>query len=395
MAKPAFVGPHAHLNLITLFLKWMFFEGKMRGLFEILFGAGVVLLTGRAEKRGAGAGIADIYMRRNMWLTFIGWVHGTFLWGGDIIFKYGLCGLAFLYPFRKLTPKTLLLVGAFLSLLAGTYGYMKVWGGIDDLLWNREAAVITSRIQTGEQPTSNQRQLLERWQQRVEKEKIARAEADKGTPDVQGGYLTNLLKDGIYYGRAKVGSPWSFQFFGPLGMMLIGMALFKNGFLTAELSYGVYLLTAVLGFSISIPLYVLGMWKSYTSGLYFLTVDKWIFAPYALTQTAGALAICAALLLVIKSGAFRALLRLIASVGQTALSNYLFTTVLCQILFLWGPWKLYNKLEYYQLNYVLLGVWTINLLASSLWLRVFEFGPLEWIWRSLTYWKLQPLRIRQ
>jgi uncharacterized protein len=98
----AFSGPHAHWNLIALFLKWIFIEGKMRALFSMLFGAGVILLTSRAEKRGAGAQIADIYLRRNMWLLALGLLHGVFLWGGDILFQYAFCALVFLYPCRKL-----------------------------------------------------------------------------------------------------------------------------------------------------------------------------------------------------------------------------------------------------------------------------------------------------
>ena len=65
MPKSAFIGPHAHLNLAVLILKWVFFEGKMRALFSMLFGAGVVLMTGRAEKRGSSDQIADIYLRRS------------------------------------------------------------------------------------------------------------------------------------------------------------------------------------------------------------------------------------------------------------------------------------------------------------------------------------------
>jgi uncharacterized protein len=62
-------------------------------------------------------------------------------------------------------------------------------------------------------------------------------------------------------------------------------------------------------------------------------------------------------------------------------------------VFVWGPWKLYGKLAYYQLTFVVLLVWAVNLIVSSLWLRFFEFGPLEWLSRSLTYWKRQPMRI--
>lgn len=54
----------------------------------------------------------------------------------------------------------------------------------------------------------------------------------------------------------------------------------------------------------------------------------------------------------------------------------------------------YEKLEYYQYIYVVLAVWTVNLIISPIWLRAFEFGPVEWVWRSLTYWKLQPMRVR-
>jgi uncharacterized protein len=60
-----------------------------------------------------------------------------------------------------------------------------------------------------------------------------------------------------------------------------------------------------------------------------------------------------------------------------------------------GPWKLYGALEYHQQIYTVLCVWAINVLASLLWLRFFAFGPLEWLWRSLTYWKRQPLRLRR
>jgi uncharacterized protein len=67
--------------------------------------------------------------------------------------------------------------------------------------------------------------------------------------------------------------------------------------------------------------------------------------------------------------------------------------VLCQTLFLWGPWKLYGQLEYYQYYYVVFAVWAINLTLSSLWLRSYAFGPVEWLWRSLTYWRPQAMRL--
>jgi uncharacterized protein len=97
----------------------------------------------------------------------------------------------------------------------------------------------------------------------------------------------------------------------------------------------------------------------------------------------------------IKSRVFPKLQYRLAAVGKTALSNYLLTSLLCQFLFLWGPWTLYGKLESYQLNYVLVAIWFINLTISPLWLRYFEFGPFESVWRSLTYLKPQAMRVEK
>jgi uncharacterized protein len=161
--------------------------------------------------------------------------------------------------------------------------------------------------------------------------------------------------------------------------------------LTAESSYATYAWTATIGFLFSAPLYVFGILKAYASGFFFLDIYKWIYMPYYFTREAGALAIAAVVMIAIKSGALRPLQRALAAVGQTALTNYLLTTVICQFIFIWGPWKLYGKLEYYQLTYVMFFVWAINLIVSPIWLRMFQFGPVEWLWRSLTYVKLQPM----
>ena len=124
-------------------------------------------------------------------------------------------------------------------------------------------------------------------------------------------------------------------------------------------------------------------------------IENWIVFPHNLAAEAGTLAIAALLLILIKSGVPRMLLRPFAAVGQTALTNYLLTSLICQYLFLFGPLKLYGRVEYYQSLYFVLAVWFVNLVGSSLWLRAFEFGPIEWLWRSLTYWKLQPMRLRR
>jgi len=76
-----------------------------------------------------------------------------------------------------------------------------------------------------------------------------------------------------------------------------------------------------------------------------------------------------------------------------ALSNYLLTSVLCTALFEGSGFGLFARLQRAQLLYVVVPVWLLQLGVSPIWLRHFRFGPMEWVWRSLTHWRLQPMRL--
>ncbi|HEX9199392.1 MAG TPA: DUF418 domain-containing protein, partial [Acidobacteriaceae bacterium] len=119
----------------------------------------------------------------------------------------------------------------------------------------------------------------------------------------------------------------------------------------------------------------------------------WMQAPYNLGRVAGALGNAALLLILVKTGKLKWLLQRIAAVGQMALSNYLLTSITMMVIYAWGPWHWYGYVEYYKIYYAVAGMWLFNMAFSTLWLRYFEFGPMEWVWRSLTYWKRQPMRI--
>jgi uncharacterized protein len=386
-----FAGPHAHLNLILFMIKWMFFEGKMRGLFSMLFGAGVILLTSRAERRGS-RDVADIYTRRNMFLMLFGLLHNIFIWSGDILFDYGFQALLFVYPLRKLKPKTLLWTGTLLSVFLAPLGIVHLIGAGQDLSLSRQAAAIHAQQKAGTPITAAQRDALQQWDARVEAHRVTPAKTQEAVKDATtGSYLQHVASrgqsflKGFYHHIDAI--------LDCLSAMLIGMGLMKLGFFTGELSYASYWWTAILGFAVSVPFYAIGVLKVYASGFFFLTTEKWLFFPYYLTREPGSLAIAAVVMLIIKSGLFKTPQRLFAAVGRTAFSNYLLTSIICQTIFIWGPWKLYGKLGYYQLMYVVFGVWTFTLVFSSLWLKKFAFGPLEFAWRSLTYGAMQPMRL--
>jgi uncharacterized membrane protein YeiB len=117
--NPSVAGIDNPANLWAYIVNWLFFEGTMRALFSMLFGAGMVLMTTRAEERGAGIEAADVYYRRLLWLILFGVIDAyLLLWVGDILFLYGIAGL-FLFVFRGLAPRTLFLIGVAMLVVLG------------------------------------------------------------------------------------------------------------------------------------------------------------------------------------------------------------------------------------------------------------------------------------
>ena len=385
---PTFTGPHAKVNTTVWMLRWILAEGKMRALFSMLFGAGAVLLTDRAERRGGGDKVADIFLRRNMWLVLIGMIHGIFIWGGDILFWYGATGLLFLYPMRKLQPKTLIKAAGWLLLVwilvAGVGRSMGIYSTQKS---GREAVAAAN---AGKTLTEKQRNAI-----------VDKVEVDKGWTPLRVDIAKSIEN---HHGYAKAfgtdvkqtvqnDGAIFFAFADVLVFMMLGMALYKNGFLTGALPTSVYVKTAVIGYLIALPLTTAGVIESWRSGFEIVKTTFWLTAPYDIMRVSGALANASVILLIVRAGALKWLTKRIAAVGQMALSNYLLTSITCQFLFVWGPTHWYQYLEYYKLYYVVAGVWALNLIWSPLWLRYFRFGPVEWVWRSLTYWHRQPMRV--
>jgi uncharacterized protein len=175
--------------------------------------------------------------------------------------------------------------------------------------------------------------------------------------------------------------------------MLIGMALLKLGVLTGAARTQTYLAMVVAGYGIGIPL---GLYEVnlLVAGDFNPLVSAASERTYQISRLAMLAGHLGVLLLMIKFGVLKPLQHGLAAVGQMALSNYLMQTVICTFLFFaftGGP-ALYSDLERYQLYYVVGAIWVAEIIWSVIWLRYYRFGPFEWLWRSLTYWKLQPMR---
>ncbi len=387
--KPVFSGPHATANTVLWFLRWMLAEGKMRALFSMLFGAGVILLTERAENRGAGVRTADIFTRRNMWLTLFGILHCYLIWNGDILFFYGASALLFMFPFRHCRPKTLFwTAGIILLLNTAVVNSGQTFG---ELSARKAAAKANLALQHHQVLTEEQIDQLKSWKKvqdhwRPDEKKLYKEIA------AHHGYLAAQGADAGDAFRAETLGQYA-GFGDWVGMMLLGMALFRLGFFQLKASTRTYALVAILGLAISWGVTFAGCWIGWKGHFDLFQTQFWLNVPYDLTRLTGALGNAAVLLLMVRFGLFPWLLARVANVGQMAFSNYILTSLCMKTLYQWSPLHWYGYMDYYKLYYAVAAMWAINLVFSALWLRSFRFGPLEWCWRSLTYWQRQPMRL--
>ena len=379
---------HPGLDLAATVVQWLFVAGQMRALFSILFGAGVVLLIERVTRRAGAERAADIFHRRNMWLLLIGLTHGSLIWFGDVTLQYAIIALLFLYPLRHIAAKYLIVVGLVISFTATTVSRL--------VLVDPAKVMHIAALQEGASVARSEHRPLTQPQLDAANAAVA---ADRKTLQLSS---TENVEGRRGYFRTEPGNARSqVEFytllftsgliFEVVGFMIAGMGLYKIGFLTARLSGSTYAAIAALGYAIAIPLILLGLYQASRTGFSTASVTKWLDFPYSVHQIPGVLATSSVVLLVIRKGVMLPVQRGLATVGRMALSNYVLSSLICQVLFRWGPDPLYGRLEYYQYFFIVAVVWVVQLTGSILWLRVFEFGPLEWLWRSLTYWQRQSL----
>jgi uncharacterized protein len=367
------------------------FDTKMMTLFSMLFGAGLVLMADRAE--GRGAKVRGVFYRRTFWLLVIGLIHAYLIWDGDILVVYAECGFL-LYLTRKWSARTLIIVGVCLNLLLVPLliGFRTV--GVPYM--RRTAERVEAESKAGKKPGQWESQVAEGWREMSKNEKPKREDFLKEIATHRGNY------GGIVWHRAK-SLIWTQTLAFVLvlwylvgGRMMIGMGLMKLGVFAARSSRRTYLTLMALGYGIGLPILAFDVYHEIAND-FFLGRTVWAALDgWPLLTVYGSLPVVfghiGLIMLICQANALPWLTRRLASAGRMALSCYLFDSIVCTTLFYGYGFDLFGSLHRPQLYAVVLAIWTAQLLVCPLWLEAFRFGPAEWLWRSLTYWKFQPMR---
>jgi uncharacterized protein len=375
-------------NFFSYAVVYILFEGKMRALFCMLFGAGILLFSINKANIDPKR-VAVLFYLRMSWLILFGLINAhLLLWVGDILFFYGLFGMI-VFLFRKVKPRYMVMAVPVVTIIwfvVGTFFYR-------DAREKRIAFTVAEQTQkAGKQLTAVQQKAMVDWRT-IEKSMLPNESDAQATAErMRGSY--KVVASEIRPRAFKAETSYLLVELGDnIALMLLGMALLTWGFFTGKWTNRQYRLTMLIGYAIALPITMYELWYAaqYTSSasVIFLKLEQtpvpWKNLLYPVQRIFMVMAHCAALMLLVKSGYLTAICNRLKAVGQMALTNYIVQTILCSLFFFGYGLGYYDRLELYQLYYVVAAIWLLQLIYSPLWLKHFKFGPLEWLWRSLTY----------
>jgi len=373
--NPSAAGGATGADLGIWLTNHILIDEKMRTLFSILFGASTLLVIERATAKGESP--ARVHYGRMLSLMLFGLLHFYFIWVGDILFSYGVTGLALFFFIRRKT-RTLLIWAIVLLTLntalfsAGSWHFhsmeQKVATGTATAkelkTWKEMSSFATAEPKDVARASAIHRSAWpERTARRFEKEKYQ-----------------------------PFGSLIPF-FMETLGLMLLGMAGLRSGFLSGQWARPTYRRVAVGGIAIGVAF-------SIVSGLALVRLGfpPWLLlgANYGFGAPAHilmALGYAALIVLLIQPGGW--LTVRVAAVGRAAFTNYIGTSIIASLIFYGDGLALYGHLSRFEAWAAAVPlIWLLMLAWSKPWLDRFAYGPFEWAWRSLARWQFQPMRKR-
>lgn len=388
----------------------LLFEGKMIALIAIAFGAGIIYFM---QKPAAGKiSRADLFIRRQLWLIVLGVVNGVlFFWTQDILFHLGIMGIL-LFAFHRVSPKGLLIASLVTTIFFVGKHY---WNYADDKkAYRKYTAVLavekkikqdsTARVNRKDTTaaakaaakndtlTKQQKDDKGAWEGIVKSTKYD-AKKDDGSIKAMRNHSYEKIYDHLLPATQSREAQWTYRLgIWDLGsMMFLGMALFGWGFFKGRLSSMQYFLLAVGLIGVGL---LLGWYRFYFHIESIRDYQKFVInrsLPYNLLfpfeQFLMAFGYTSAAMGFISSGILRPLQKCFNAVGRLALTNYFIQSIFCALFFTGFGMGYFGRLSQVELYFVVIEMWILHVVFSALWLRRYKEGPVEWLWRCLTYGK--------
>ena len=351
--NPTAYGDFQGVNWWVWLATSLFADGKFISIFAMLLGVSIAMQQASPGARTVSAWRP--HLRRMAALLALGLLHAYLLWYGDMLVPLALSGTV-VFLARRLSPGRLLVLGGLVFATASALSFVLTWPTAQ----SDPVALAAWRARWTPQPEAIALEIAQYrggWAEQMAHRVPAALETQTAA------FVTHLL--------------WQIT-----GLMLIGMALFKQGVLSATRSRAFYLRMGALGFGAGTLLIALGLWRSFAT--------EWDVLDYVLIgqqlhywgNLFVALGWTALVMLLCQRGWP---LRPVAAVGRMALTNYLLQSVICTTIFYGHGFGLFGHVDRAGQLAIVAGVWAFQMLASSAWLRYFAVGPVEWVTRWVVY----------
>ncbi len=354
--------PTSEWDTVTKWLLSIFMDGKFYTIFSLLFGIGFSIIISNVAKRGGNAYV--IFYRRMFVLLVIGFLHLMFIWSGDILMLYALMGMI-LPLFIKVSDRVLLWIAGFLLFLPVVLDFLLEAMGVSlsvpvvDWQWRQCAKV------------------------GITEDNFAYWLRDA---DNYGKVFDFLIQGAIVRIQEFVdGHRW----FKVLGLFMIGLYIGRHRmFADIEARKGMLRKVAAWGLCLGLPLSFLYAWDSMTGHIYGNGAHSLIYFLSVYLTAFGYIGAIGLLYLRYKDAACW---RILAYPGRMALTNYIGQSLLGMAIYYGTGLGFGATTGLIYVELIVLCVFAFQICFSALWLRYFRFGPLEWIWRCLTYLRSFPL----
>ncbi|WP_428656486.1 DUF418 domain-containing protein [Runella sp.] len=394
------VHPHGG-NYWVLTIINTVFGNKFSALLSILFGAGIVLFFVKVKSTN-GFSMVELFIRRQLWLMVFGLINAIILlWQNDLLFPFSIVGVL-LFPLYRLSARALLIGAVIMALLFGGKSY---WNFFETkqkyekyqkvVAIEKKNKKLTKKKQV--KLTDEQKADTTAWKGIVQRQKFDK-KANEGEIKAMRSDYTKVWSHVLPNSQWKEAGwlyrigLWEFASLMLLGMSLVKWGFFSNAFTTKQ--YGLFSIAGlVAGQALAwlslgnFELRIVDITK-YVTENYLPLYD--VLLPFERALTAMGWASLAIVLY--RSNIMTWLWRAFGAVGEMALTNYLLQTIACTLFFNGYGMSYFGELKFYQLYFIVAEIWLLQLILSVVWLRVFHFGPAEWLWYSLIQWKRQPMQ---
>ena len=360
--NPLAMGPIDPASMWAWRINHLLFDQRFMTIFCVMFGAGIALLAARPTRPGVSA--TGRHYRRMGWLLAIGMVHAYGIWYGDILANYAVCAML-IWPLRRLAS-------GWLCAIAGT------------LLMVPPLIMAALALVIGFAPESMIPKMMASWAPPPElvAEEIAA---------MRGGWLEQMPVRAVNAALMQFGIFFLWALWRTTALMMLGIVLYRSGFLSAAWRPRTYALLAILATLVGLALTGTGIVRAeraeFTGTSMITTWMNWNYFG----SLFGALGWASAIMLIAQAAQPAWLLGPLEAVGRTSLSNYLLQSLICTLIFYGHGLGWFGHLDRVQLWGVVLVVWALQVALTLLWLRIASVGPVEWAWRSLSAWTPLPL----